>query len=126
MIRLELLEKIQARRKAVGITIENLAHLSQLGYKTLSRLFAGADVKLSTIEKVTQVLGLDFAGNEIINIKDLKEKRAEEKARYIISLVQDTSALEMQGLKKSAIKTLIEETKQEFLNGQYKKNLWAS
>lgn len=126
MTRLQLLEKVQTRRKDVGITIDNLAQVSHLGYKTLSRFFAGADVKLSTVEKVTQVLGLDFAGNEIININTLKEKRAEKKALYIVSLVQDTSALEMQGLESDSIKTLIEDTKKEFLTGQYKKNLWAS
>jgi predicted transcriptional regulator len=126
MTRLQLLEKVKTRRKDVGITIDNLAQVSELGLKTLSRFFAGHDVKLSTVEKVTQVLGLDFAGNEIVDIKTLKEKRAEEKALYIVSLVQDTSALEMQGLEIDSIKILIEETKEEFLTGLYKKNLWAS
>lgn len=126
MTRLQLLEKVKTRRKDVGITIDNLAQVSELGLKTLSRFFAGHDVKLSTVEKVTQVLGLDFAGNEIVDIKTLKEKRAEKKALYIVSLVQDTSALEMQGLEIDSIKILIEETKKEFLTGLYKKNLWAS
>lgn len=125
MNRLELIHKIQKRRKDVGITLENLAQVSHLGYKTIYRFFAGQDVKLSTLEKVTQVLGLDFAGNELISIKTLKENRAEEKAIYIVSLVQDTSSLEMQGLENNAIKELIKETKKEFLTGQYKKNLWA-
>jgi transcriptional regulator with XRE-family HTH domain len=126
MTRLELLEKVKIRRKELGITIDNLAQLSHLGYKTLSRFFSGADVKLSTVEKVTQVLGLDFAGNEIININILKEERAEKKALYIVSLVQDTSALEMQGLESDSLMILIDNTKKEFLTGQYKKNLWAS
>ncbi len=126
MTRLQLLEKVKTRRKDVGITIDNLAQVSELGLKTLSRFFAGHDVKLSTVEKVTQVLGLDFAGNEIVDIKTLKENRAEKKALYIVSLVQDTSALEMQGLEIDSIKILIEETKEEFLTGLYKKNLWAS
>ena len=81
---------------------------------------------MSTVEKVTQVLGLDFAGNETVSIDDLRDKRAEKKAIYIISLVQDTSALEMQGLESDAIKILIADTKKEFLVGEYKKNLWAS
>lgn len=126
MTRLELLQKVKNRRKTVGVTLDNLAKISNLGYKTLSRFFAGADVKLSTVERVTQVLGLDFAGNELIDIKTLNEKRAEEKAKYIVSLVQDTSALEMQGLESDSIQRLINETKNEFLKGQYKKNLWLS
>lgn len=126
MTRLELLERVKARRKDVGITIDNLAQVSELGLKTLARFFAGHDVKLSTVEKITQALGLDFAGNEIIDIQTLKEKRAEEKALHIVSLVQDTSALEMQGLEKENIKKFIEETKRQFLVGEYKNRLWKT
>lgn len=126
MTRLELLQKIKNRRKDIGITMNNLSSISEIGTKTLARFFAGADVKLSTVEKITQVLGLDFAGNEIMNIKALREKRAEEKALYIVSLVQDTSALEMQGLESNEIKSLIEDTKKQFLTGKYKNTLWVS
>ena len=126
MTRLELLQKIKDRRKEIGITIDNLSSISQLGTKTVSRFFTGADVKLSTVERITQVLGLDFAGNEVINIKALKEKSAEEKALYIVSLVQDTSALEMQGLESNEIKSLIEDTKKQFLTGKYKNTLWIN
>lgn len=126
MTRLELLQKIKDRRKEIGITMDNLSSISQLGTKTVSRFFTGADVKLSTVERITQVLGLDFAGNEVINIKALKEKRAEEKALYIVSLVQDTSALEMQGLESNEIKSLIEDTKKQFLTGKYKNTLWIN
>ena len=126
MTRLELLQKIKDRRKEIGITIDNLSSISQLGTKTVSRFFTGADVKLSTVERITKVLGLDFAGNEVINIKALKEKRAEEKALYIVSLVQDTSALEMQGLESNEIKSLIEDTKKQFVTGKKKNTLWIN
>ena len=126
MTRLELIQRVKARREELGITIDNLSKISALGYRTVARFFAGDDVKISTIEKVTEVLGLDFAGNVLIDAETLKNKRAEEKALYIVSLVQDTSALEMQGLKNDDIKKLIEETKEQFLHGPYQKNLWAS
>ena len=124
MTRQNLLKKIKQRRAELGITIENLAYLSELGIKTITRLFSGHDVKLSTVEKITKVLGLDLAGNEVVNIQVLREKRAEEKALQIVSLVQGTMALEKQGLKKENINELLEETKQQFLNGEYKRNLW--
>ena len=126
MTRLQLLEKVKARREDVGITIDNLSKVSDLGYKTLSRFFAGHDVKLSTVEKVTEVLGLDFAGNEVIDLKTLRDRRAEAKALYIVSLVQDTSALEMQGLEKKELNSLIQDTKKQFLTGEYQNTLWAS
>lgn len=126
MNRLHLLERIKTRKKQTGLTIDNIAKLSQLGNRTVTRFFAGEDVKLSTLEKITSIMGLDFAGNEIIDIETLKEQRAREKALYIVSLVQDTSALEMQGLESEAINLLIEDTKEQFLTGAYQTNLWTS
>ena len=121
-----LLKKIKNRKSQMNMTIDNIAKLSKLGNRTVVRFFGGEDVKLSTLEKITNVLGLDFAGNEMVDIDILREQRAKERALYIVSLVQDTSALEMQGLEKRELDILIEDTKREFLYGAYLKNLWAS
>ena len=126
MNRYHLLEKVKQRKEQVGITLENISSISNLGYRTVTRFFAGDDVKLSTVEKITNLLGLDFAGNEIIDLQTLKDQRAYEKALYIVSLVQDTSALEMQGLETEQLSILLSETKEQFLHGEYQKNLWAS
>jgi len=126
MTRKYLLEKVKQRKKDIGLTIDNIAKLSKLGNRTVTRFFAGEDVKLSTLEKITNILGLDFSGDEVVDIKTLRENRAKEKALYIVSLVQDTSALENQGLNSKHIEKLIEETKEQFLSGEYQKNLWAS
>ena len=121
-----LLKKVKNRKSQMNMTIDNIAKLSKLGNRTVVRFFGGEDVKLSTLEKITNVLGLDFAGNEMVDIDILREQRAKERALYIVSLVQDTSALEMQGLEKRELDILIEDTKRESLYGAYQKNLWAS
>lgn len=126
MTRLQLLEKVKDRRQHIGITVDNLAKLSDVGFKTVMRFFAGEDVKLSTVEKITNVLGLDFAGNEAVDIDSLRDKRAKERAIYIVSLVQDTSSLEMQGLDNDDIKEMVQDTKMQLLYGEYKDKLWAS
>jgi len=126
MTRQHLLKKVKARKEQAGMTLDNISSLSHLGTRTVTRFFAGDDVKLSTVEKITNLLGLDFAGNEVLDITTLKDKRAGERALYIISLVQDTSALEMQGLESEDIKILLQETKEQFLHGPYQKSLWAS
>ena len=126
MKRLHVLEKVKKRKEQIGLTLDNISKLSHLGNRTVTRFFSGEDVKLSTLEKITNIMGLDFAGNELVDIETLKEKRAKEKAIYIVSLVQDTSALEMQGLEDKAIQSLIQDTKEQFLTGEYQKNLWAS
>ena len=126
MTKLELIKKIQDRRKDIGISINNLSKISQVSTKTISKLFTGVDVRISTLEKITKVLGLDSLGNEISNIETLNEKRAEEKALYIVSLVQDTSSLEMQGLDIDELNILIDNTKKQFLTGKYKNTLWVN
>jgi len=126
MKRTHLLEKVKSRKTQMGMTLDNISKLSQLGNRTVVRFFSGEDVKLSTLEKITNIMGLDFAGNETTDVETLKENRAKEKALYIVSLVQDTSALEMQGLESRELNGLLEDTKNEFLYGEYQKNLWAS
>jgi predicted transcriptional regulator len=56
MTRLDLINKIIQRKKELDITIENLAKLCGIGIRTINRFFAGDNVKLSTIEKITNVL----------------------------------------------------------------------
>jgi len=126
MTRLELIQKIENRKKQINISIENLARLSNLGVRTVNRFFAGDDVKLSTIERLTNLLGLDFAGNEVIPLNQLQKKRAKEKALFMASLVQSTSALEVQGLEEDSLNKIIDKFEKEFLQGQYKNRLWVA
>jgi len=126
MQRNELIRKIKRRKEDLNITIENLAILSKVSIRTINRLFKGDDVKLSTIEAVTNFLGLDFAGNEQISLAALKERRAKEKALYLASIVQSTSALEMQGLDNENINQILSMYENEFLNGDYKNTLWVA
>ena len=126
MTRLELIKKIEHRKKQINISIENLAKLSNLGTRTVNRFFEGEDVKLSTIEGLTNLLGLDFAGNEVMSLKKLERKRAKDKAIFMASLVQSTSALEIQGLEKEALNKIISKFEKEFLSGKYKNRLWVA
>jgi len=126
MTRLELIQKIENRKKQININIENLAKLSNLGIRTVNRFFAGEDVKLSTIERITNLLGLDFAGNEVVPLTQLQKQRAKEKALFMASLVQSTSALEVQGLEEDSLNKIIDKFEKEFLEGQYKNKLWVA
>ena len=126
MMRNQLVERIEQRRKKLKISLENLAKLSQLGMRTVNRFFAGDDVKLSTVENITNVLGLDFAGNEVVPFEQLQKNRAHQKAILMASLVQSTSALEMQGLEKDIVEKMIAQFENAFLYGEYKKRLWVA
>jgi transcriptional regulator with XRE-family HTH domain len=41
MTRLDLLKRVQKRKKQIGLTIDNIAKLSHLGNRTVTRLLAG-------------------------------------------------------------------------------------
>ena len=126
MKRLDLIKQIIARKEQLNITIENLAKLSSLGVRTVNRVLANEDVKLSTIESITNFLGLDFAGNEVVSLDELKKHRAKQKATFMASLVQSTSALEMQGLDENSVNSIISMYEKEFLNGNYQDTLWVA
>jgi transcriptional regulator with XRE-family HTH domain len=126
MKRLDLIKQIKARKNQLNITIENLAKLSGLGVRTINRILANEDVKLSTIESITNFLGLDFAGNETISLNELKKQRARQKAIFMASLVQSTSALEMQGVDKEHINGIVSMYEKEFLDGEYQNTLWVA
>ena len=126
MKRLDLVKQIIARKQQLGITVENLAKLSGVGVRTVNRLLKNEDVKLSTVEAITTVLGLDFAGNEQVSLEALKKQRAKEKAFYLVSIVQGISALEKQGLEEEGIKQIVAMYEKEFLHGSYKETLWVA
>ncbi len=126
MRREELISKILLRKKELNITIENLAKLSFVSMRTINRLLNNEDVKLSTVEAVTNFLGLDFAGREIVPLGELKKRRAKEKALYLVSLVQSTSALEKQGIESESINSIISMYEKELLHGSYKHTLWVA
>ena len=126
MKRLDLIQQIIARKEQLNITVENLAKLSGVGVRTINRLLKNEDVKLSTVEHVTNFLGLDFAGNEQLSLYELQQQRAHEKARYLASLVQGTSALEMQGIDDENLNNIISMYEYEFLEGAYKSTLWVA
>lgn len=126
MKRIDLINHIIDRKEQLGITVENLAKLSGVGVRTINRLLKNEDVKLSTIEQVTNFLGLDFSGNEQVPLSVLKKQRAHEKALFLASIVQGTSALEMQGLEDESLNAIIASFEQEFLNGSYQNTLWVA
>ena len=124
MTRSVLIERTRKRKDDLWISLNNISELSNLWTRTVARFFAGEDVKISTVEWITKILWLDFSWNPTISKDELINKKAEEKALYIVWLVQDTSSLEEQWLDDNDLKILIEKTKNEFLNSKYKKKLW--
>lgn len=126
MKRIELINKIMTRKEQLGITVDNFAKLSGVSVRTINRLLKNEDVKLSTIEHITNFLGLDFAGNELVPLSILKKHRAHEKALFLASIVQGTSTMEMQGVDDECLNRIIKTYEKEFLSGGYQDTLWVA
>ena len=116
--------KIKRRLNKVGINSENLDKVAHIDKKDVIRLLNSDFTSKDSIEKTTQILGLNFYGKEIKSVKQLRKDRARSKAIRVVSMVQDTSSLEEQGLESMAIKRMIVRTEKEFLKGPYSSRLW--
>lgn len=116
--------KIKRRLNKVGINSKNLDKIAHIDKKDVIRLLNSDFISKDSIEKTTQILGLNSHGKEIKSIKQLRKDRAKSKAIRVVSMVQDTSSLEEQGLESMAIKRMIVRTEKEFLKGPYSSRLW--
>jgi hypothetical protein len=121
---LSLKYKIKRRLNKVGINSENLDKVAHINKKDVIRLLNSDFTSKDSIEKTTQILGLNSYGKEIKSVKQLRKDRARSKAIRVVSMVQDTSSLEEQGLESMAIKRMIVRTEKEFLKGPYSSRLW--
>ncbi|NUW25117.1 hypothetical protein HUX57_00295 [Arcobacter butzleri] len=116
--------KIKRRLNKVGINSENLDKVAHIDKKDVIRLLNSDFTSKDSIEKTTQILGLNSYGKEIKSVKQLRKDRARSKAIRVVSMVQDTSSLEEQGLESMSIKRMIVRTEKEFLKGTYSSRLW--
>lgn len=116
--------KIKRRIHEAGIDLKNLNKIVDLNKKDLIRLFNADFTSKNSVERTTKILGLNSYGREIKSIKQLKKDRARSKAIRVVSMVQDTSSLEEQGLESMSIKRMIVRTEKEFLKGPYSSRLW--
>lgn len=116
--------KIKRRLNKIGIDLENLVKVANINKKDVIRLLNSDFTSKNSIEKITQILGLNSYGKEIKSVKQLRKDRARSKAIRVVSMVQDTSSLEEQGLESMAIKRMIVRTEKEFLKGPYSSRLW--
>jgi hypothetical protein len=59
-----------------------------------------------------------------IDVRDLRRKQAERKAKRLVALVQGTSGFEGQAVDEKVVESLIEQTTHELLAGSARR-LWS-
>ena len=118
-------ERLQTRRKMLGIGFQSLASRSGVSIPTVKRIFGGqiAAASLGNIAAIAEALGLSFELGES-SVDALCRQQARKKAMQVARLVQGTSALESQAVGKDTYKRIVEKSFREILAGP-KRKLWA-
>ena len=118
-------ERLQTRRKMLGIGFQSLALRSGVSIPTVKRIFGGqiAAASFGNIAAIAEALGLSFELGES-SVDALCRQQARKKAMQVARLVQGTSALESQAVGKDTYKRIVEKSFREILAGP-KRKLWA-
>ena len=118
-------ERLQTRRKMLGIGFQSLALRSGVSIPTVKRIFGGqiAAASFGNIAAIAEALGLSFELGES-SVDALCRQQARKKAMQVARLVQGTSALESQAVGKDTYKRMVEKSFREILAGP-KRKLWA-
>lgn len=120
------IDRLQSRRKALGMGFASLATRSGVSEPTVKRIFGGqvAEASFANVTAIIQALGLSMEFRETSAGK-LCRQQARKKAEQVARLVQGTSALESQAVDAVTYKSLVEKSFRELLAGS-KRRLWSA
>lgn len=121
-----LFEKLEIRRRELGLSQSALAVRSGISLPTVQRILSGHGPAASfkNTLAISQVLGMQLDAVPVIPTKELLKQQAHKKAERLVRMVQGTSALEAQGVSANRIDQMVKKTVQELLAGS-RRRLWA-
>jgi transcriptional regulator with XRE-family HTH domain len=119
-----LTNRLNKRRKRLGLSCAALAARTGLSLRTVQRVLSGkeADPGFATIVSLAQALGVEMRFDEE-DANVVRHRQAERKAALLVALVQGNSALESQGLPAAGVRGLRQRTVHELFSGPARK-LW--
>ena len=79
------MNEISKKRKALGMTQKELGDRVNVGWKTISNLERGCNVKYSLLMKVCEVLGLTI---KIVNVSPAPTKEESKKKKNRVALIE--------------------------------------
>ncbi len=123
----ECLNRLDARRRDVGMSIAVLAKRSGVSKPTLQRLLSGKQ-KSASFEHVVAIssalgMAVDLAPRR--SVGEFRKENALEKAKQVVRMVQATSALEGQAIASvEKLNDLIDRAADSLLGGS-RRRLWT-
>ncbi len=124
--RLPLFEKLESRRRELGLSQSALAERCGVSLPTIQRILTGHSPAASfeTTVVIAQTMGMQFDVVPIFPAQEILEQQARKKAERLVGMVQGTSALEAQAVSSRHLGQMIKKTIHELLAGS-RRRLWA-
>lgn len=118
-------QRLQGRRKTLGMTYATLAQRSGVPTATVERVLSSRPYKvgLEDVLTIASALGMNLELQEEADAVDMVRRQAETKARKLVDMVQGTSLLEAQGIDDDQRQRMIEETTLQLLSSP-RRRLW--
>lgn len=96
-----LAARLQRRRKALGMTVAQLAKRSGVSTATVNRVLAGSEgASIAHVSAVAEALGLSLQLRPVRSIGSLRAREAIRKAKRVVGLTQASATLEKQGVPR--------------------------
>lgn len=121
---MELLQKLEKRRRELGMSRSALARRSRISLPTINRIMSKQHnrTSLASVGAIADALGMQLTADEKIESGELCRQLANRIARRLVAAVQGTSGLEGQGLDQQEVERLVSQTTEELLRS--KRKLW--
>lgn len=105
-----LTQRLQERRKTLGMTYATLAQRSGVSVATVERVLSSRPhrVGLEDALAIASALGMNLQLQEDTDPVDMVRRQAEIKARKLVDMVQGTSLLEAQGVEEDQRQRMIQ------------------
>jgi len=119
-------EKLDDRRKELGMTLESLSRRSDVPVSTLKAIFRkGVEhATFGNVAAIANALYVDIEFADEMDSYPLRHQQATKKARELVGMVQGTSGLESQAVEPGQIELMIQQLIHQLMAGSRRK-LWA-
>ena len=121
-----LFEKLESRRRELGLSQSVLAERSGVSMPTVQRILSDHSLAASfeNTVAIAQAMGMQLDAVPIFPAHEILEQQARKKAERLVGMVQGTSALEAQAVSTRHIGQMVKKTIQELLAGS-RRRLWT-
>ena len=121
----DILIRLEARRKGLGMSRKALAERSGLTVLTVQKVLRGGkNANMSTVLAISQALGAQVGLVRASKLSAVKRRQARAKAHQLAAITQGSAALEAQAVDDDAIKRAERQIEDELLSGPAIR-LWA-